>query len=325
MNEQERIAVKILIKEGKKMKHRLIIVDGQCTVGKSTLSKSLYKQIVQRDKTVWLHEECEKHPIRDGEFEAGDIHSLEGMNINQEVMLQKWQQFSDEIKESNEIVITEGCFLHSIDRYLLDSAWNEEQIMSYFKQIIEIIKPLNPLIVFLHRPDLKSSFEKGFKARGDWWRELIFRVNGTHEETVYKTLAYEQETMAKIFNTLSCDKIKVDTSEDCWDDYVRQVTEKAGYQYNKKVTEIPEVEKYCGKYIMEDGEDTWTISYDNETKEIYSTLFWPYMQMKYIGNEQFELISFPITIQFDVIQEKIQFTVQGNYDWGYNSKKFIKT
>lgn len=50
-------------------------------------------------------------------------------------------------------------------------------------------------------------------------------------------------------------------------DYVRQITEKAGYQYNKSSTELPEVEKYCGKYIIEDGEDILNISYNDEKKE----------------------------------------------------------
>lgn len=316
------------------MKHQLILVDGHSTVGKSTTSKSVYKQIAYQDKIYWLHEECEKHPIRHEEFEADDIHSLDGMELNRQVMLQKWGKFKEEIEQGKQVCITEGCFLHSLDRYLLNSAWNEEQIINYFQQILEIIRPLNPLIVFLYRPDIRQSFEKAFKARGDWWRELILSVPGpygffkTHEyigdDSIYASLAYEQEQMAKIFDTLSCDKLKIDTTNECWDNYIREITETAGYKYYEEENKLSEIEKYCGTYQLEGGEDTWDISFDGETKLIYTSLFWPYMPMKYIGNEQFELISFPVMLQFDIMAEKMQFTVSGNYDWQYNDKKFIK-
>lgn len=57
------------------MRHKLIIVDGPSTVGKSSISKSVYKQIAKQEKAFWLHEECEKHPIRDNEFTAGPINT----------------------------------------------------------------------------------------------------------------------------------------------------------------------------------------------------------------------------------------------------------
>lgn len=114
------------------MKHKLIIIDGQSTVGKSTTSKSVYKHIAQQDKIYWLHEECEKHPIRYQEFMAGNIHTLDGMELNRQAMLGKWIQFKDEIENSNKICITEGCLLHALDRYLLKSVWNEEQVKNYF-------------------------------------------------------------------------------------------------------------------------------------------------------------------------------------------------
>lgn len=316
------------------MKHQLIIVDGHSTVGKSTTSKSLYKQIAYHDKAYWLHEECQKHPIRFEEFEEGDIHTLDGMDINRKIMLQKWEKFREEIKLSKQVCITEGCFLHSVDRYLLNSAWNEEQIKDYFHQILEIIRPLNPLIIFLYRPDMKSSFEKAFMARGDCWKQLILSVPGpygffrTHEYTgddsIFDSLAYEQEQMAKIFDVLSCDKLKIDTKAECWDSYVREITEFAGYRYYEEDNKMLEIEKYCGTYRLEEGEDTWDICFDNKTKQIYTSLFWSYMPMKYIGKEQFELISFPVILQFDFIEGKTRFIVSGNYDWKYNDRMFIK-
>ena len=316
------------------MKHQLIIVDGQSTVGKSSVSKGVYRQIAYQDNIYWLHEECEHHPIRFEEFEAGDIHTFDGMELNRQVMLKKWEQFRDEIIYKKVICITEGCFLHTLDRYLLESVWNADQIIDYYREILDIIKPLNPLIIFLYRPDIKQSFEQAFKARGDWWRELILGVPNPYgyfeshkydgDESIYSGLAYEQEQMSNIFNVITCDKLKIDTSEKVWDMYIRKVTETAGYEYFEDEHRLPDVERYCGTYRVQGGEDIWRIIYDDVTNEIYTSLFWPYMPMKYLGDSVFELISFPIAIHFDMNSEKIQFVVIGNYDWGYNGKRFTK-
>lgn len=316
------------------MKYKLIIIDGQSTVGKSSISKGVYKQIAGQDNIDWLHEECERHPIRYEEFEAGDIHTFEGMSINRQVMLKKWEQFRDEIMKSNRICITEGCLLHTLDRYLLESVWKEDQVMSYYLDILDILKPLNPLIVFLHRPDIQKSFEKAFKARGDWWKELILGVpepygyfeNHKYEgdQSVFSGLAYEQEQMSRIFDNMTCDKLKIDTSEEAWDNYIREITEEAGYQFFAEDKGLPEIEKYCGTYRIQDGEDTWNIHYDENAKVIYTSLFWPYMPMSYMGKEAFELISFPVTLQFDTFSDGMQFVVEGNYDWEYNGKRFNK-
>lgn len=107
------------------MKHKLIIVDGPSTVGKSSISKNVCRQIARENKALWLHEECQDHPIRKGEFSAGDIRSTEGMERNRLQMLSKWRLFSSKLQENNAICVLEGCFLHALDRYILQSIWEE--------------------------------------------------------------------------------------------------------------------------------------------------------------------------------------------------------
>ncbi|HAW69957.1 MAG TPA: hypothetical protein DHD79_12440 [Firmicutes bacterium] len=319
------------------MRHQLIIIDGHSTVGKSTISKSVYQQLVNQDQACWLHEECEKHPIREGEFEAGDINSLDGMELNRQLMLDKWRRLTEIIRQSGQVFVMEGCLLHSVDRYLLQSVWDAEQIMNYFGQILEIIQPLNPLIVFLHRPDLKASFEKAFKARGERWRDLILglplpsgylKAHPHAEEddgvSIFEGLLYEQEQMEQTFAQLSCAKLKVDTTEEQWEQYIREITEAAGYQFRREEPALPQIEKYCGAYRIQDGKGLWKIGFDDSAKCFYTSLFWPYMPMKYIGDDQFELISFPVTLKFDFTGAGSQFTVAGNYDWDCNGKTFIK-
>ncbi|HKM34066.1 MAG TPA: hypothetical protein VJY54_04915 [Lachnospiraceae bacterium] len=315
------------------MKNQLIIVDGQSTVGKSSISKGLYMQIAGMEDVNWLHEECENHPIRNQEFEAGDIHTAEGMKRNRIQMLNKWKASRDEIMKSNKRCITEGCFLHSLDRYLLESIWDEKEIEDFYQQIIEILRPLNPLIVFLYRPNIKMSYEKAFTARGEWWKNLILgtpepygyfenhEYNG--DESIFDGLSFEQEQMKKIYQVLKCDKLMIDTSKEDWTSYVCELTQKIGYQYRSSVNKEFDPKKYSGTYQIEKGNNLWKIE-ANDDGQLYSSLFWPYIPMKYVENDSFEFISFPVKIMFDESKDTQQFIVEGNYDWEYNGKRFIR-
>ena len=316
------------------MKHKLIIVDGPCTVGKSSISKLVFEQINRQEEICWLHEECDEHPIRDGEFSAGDFQTVEGMELNRDDMLKRWEAFRDDILSRDKVCITEGCLIHSIDRYLIESIWTEEQIKEYFSQVVEILKPVNPLMVFLNRPDMKLSYEKAFKARGDWWREIIMKEpepvgyfakhEYTGDESMFGLLQYEQDLMASVFETFTCDKIKVDTTDEHWNEFTTSIVEKAGYSFEEISFECPPVELYCGEYRAEGIDGSWKINFDEEKGLIYSTLFWSYMPMKYIGDNCFEMISFPVTMKFSHSEGETSFVVSGNYGWDLNDKLFTK-
>lgn len=317
------------------MEHKLIIVDGQSTVGKSTTSKSVYKQISKHQKSYWLHEECFQHPIRHEEFTAGELDSLEGMVLNKKEMLQKWRDFRDEIEEKGQVCITEGCLLHAYDRYFVRSVWDEDQIYDYYHEVLKIIGSLNPLIIFLYRPDIRASFEKAFKARGDWWRDLICNhVPDFHkyvqdhkkedEDVVFGSIAFEQEQMGHIFDQLSCNKLKIDTSDEDWETCVKTITEAAGYSYCEEEVKTDNLTAYCGTYRLQGGEKEWKISLDEENQCLFTSLFWPYMAMKCVDDDLFELISFPAEMAFQKVNGALSFTVSGNYGWGYNDKTFVK-
>lgn len=316
------------------MNTKLIIVDGHSSVGKSSISKSVYKQIGLDHDAYWLHEECENHPIRHKEFSFGELDTPEGMALNRNGMLQKWMAFRDSIKASGKVCVTEGCFLHAYDRYFIHSIWKEDEIVTYSSQVLEAIKELNPVLVFLYRPDLRKSLEKAFIARGKWWRDLILRRDDLHvyfkdheyvnEDSMFAAIEYEQIKMMEIFDRLRCSKIKIDTSEEQWEQYVQEIMAFLGLNYGK-IDSIPcDVKQYLGTYRWENGTAEWMINYDEINKSLYTSLFWPYMPMRCMADNVFELISFPVELHFQKNKSSMQFSVHGNYDWEFNNQVFIK-
>ena len=195
------------------MQTKLIIVDGHSSVGKSSISKSVYKQLSREHEAYWLHEECENHPIRQDEFSFGELTTAEGMELNRVGMLQKWTAFRESIISSGKVCVTEGCLLHAYDRYFIHSPWNDDEINAYYAQVLEVIGGLNPLVVFLHRPDLRKSLEKAFMARGKWWRDLILKRDDDHvyfknhvyvdENSMFEAVAFEQQKMMEIFDRIA--------------------------------------------------------------------------------------------------------------------------
>ncbi len=318
------------------MNTKLIIVDGHSSVGKSSISKSVYKQISLEHDAYWLHEECENHPIRHHEFSFGPLDTAEGMELNRIGMLKKWMAFRDSIYSSGKVCITEGCLLHAYDRYFIHSLWDDKDIDTYYSQVLEVINELNPIIVFLYRPDLRKSLEKAFITRGKWWRDLILRRDDLHvyfknhvyvnENSMFAAIEYEQIKMMEIFDRLQCLKIKIDTSEEKWDQYVREILFFVGSNY-KKIDPYPcDVKSYLGTYRWQNGtgNDEWIINYDDRNQCLYTSLFWPYMPMRCMAENVFELISFPVELHFQKNKHGLQFIVHGNYDWEYNNQIFIK-
>ena len=318
------------------MNTRLIVVDGHSSTGKSSISKTVYQQISLHHEAYWLHEECENHPIRQGEFSFGRLDTKEGMEQNRAGMLQKWAAFRDSILASGKVCITEGCLLHAYDRYFIHSIWDEEEIDTYYSQVIEVIKDLDPLIVFLHRPDLRSSLEKAFIARGKWWKDLILKRDDLHvyfkdhvylnDDSMFSAICYEQTRMMEIFGKLACLKTSVDTTGEDWNRYAGQILSVLGMDYTAVDPHPFNPERYTGMYRWQKGteDDNWVIQYDEPSRSLYASIFWPYMPMRCMAEDVFELVSFPVEMHFVQKNGRLQFTVRGNYDWEYNDQVFIR-
>jgi hypothetical protein len=258
------------------------------------------------------------------------------MELNRVGMLKKWMAFGDSIKASGKVCVTEGCLLHAYDRYFIHSPWNENEIVTYYSQVLESIEELNPILVFLYRPDLRKSLEKAFIVRGTWWRDLMLKKDDQHvyfkdhayvdENSMFSAIEYEQTKMMEIFDRLQCSRIKIDTSEEQWDQYVREIIAFLGLEYGKADPYPSDMKQYTGRYRLKNGaeDDEWTIHYDETGKCLYTSLFWPYMPMRCMADHVFELISFPVELHFQEDQDGLRFRVHGNYDWNYNNKLFIK-
>ena len=311
------------------MDHKLILIGGMSGTGKSTIAQKVARQFqLNGVPHTWLHEEVKNHPIRDGEFKKGSLYTLQGMDANVEDMYTRWVDFAEVISVSGDkSYIVEGCFFQSIIRCFLDSVYTTDQIIKYFDKVSNIIRSLDPLLVFLYRRDIKANFESVYDLRGEWWKQLILipQEKGYFEhhpyvgdESIYAMWSEYQELSQAIFDRFGSAKLKIDTANCMWDDYIRRVVETVGLKYvPPPVSILDNPSRYCGSFVDKQGGENYAleIRYDEERAALYCVGFWSYMELNPIGVDVFEMASFPIEITYEFIGDRKAIHITGTYDW----------
>ncbi|MFP4479147.1 MAG: hypothetical protein ACLFPM_06915, partial [Candidatus Izemoplasmatales bacterium] len=218
-------------------KSKLVIISGMSGVGKSSTAQKLAGLCKREDvQHTWYHEEMDDHPIRwadGGEFNIGPIDTIEGMSKNLEDMYKRWKNLVSTIKNQDGLHIMEGCLFQAIIRYFFNSPLSREEIKKYYQEVFKILEPVSPHIIFLNRPNVRESFEKAFKVRGEGWKNIILDSSEdyyfkSHEykgdESVFAMEADYQNLAGEIFDSYSGPKLKIDTSKEKWEQYMESIT-----------------------------------------------------------------------------------------------------
>jgi hypothetical protein len=319
---------------------RLIIVSGMSGVGKSTTTQRLATLCKMNDIDYkWYHEEMDEHPIRwadGGEFQAGPLNTREGMKVNIEDVFQRWSKLIKKIKMQGGLHLMEGCLYQSIIRYFFSSPLSRQEIIDYYLELMKLLAPVNPHIIFLYRPNVKESFEKAFKIRGDRWKNIILDSKDdpyfkTHayvgDESVYGMEADYQGLAHHIFNLYEGPKIDIDTSKELWDDYLKAISDFLALDYHPiKTKTVSNLSKYCGKYAFKnDNNEPQSIDVIQEDNHLYARFSWfKYVKMNLNDNDMFELAAFPIYFKYRFDDSDTYIEVSGNYGWDIIGKTLIK-
>ena len=314
---------------------KLIIIAGMSGCGKSTTAQQLSKQYAQNAvKYLWLHEEVHNHPIRKGEFRAGPLDTEEGMSANIADMYERWERLADEIEQSDCVYIMEGCLYQMISRYFFTANYPFEKITEFYDRIMEIIAKLNPTVVFLYRSDVKASYQQAFAVRGERWQSIILDPQDgyfkehpyTGEESTYAMYEHYQQVANAMFDRYYGHKIKFDTLEGKWSDYHQELCGYLGLSYFPQRTppQVVEPERYCGRYVVDLDGGQGIITIKVVDCALYCQVsWWSNMRLIYLGDDEFEVLSFPIGLKFNLNGPRKSVDVKGVYGWGISGKTLV--
>lgn len=324
------------MKRGVTMKTtKLILIAGMSGAGKSTTAQRISKQLTANEiPHKWLHEEMAHHPIREGEFDYGDLKRERDMDINCDRMVKKWERLTETILSSDEVYVMEGCLYQNITRYFFDAHYPEAKMTAFYDRVMETIAPLRPVFIYLRPNDVRRALENVYPIRGQWWKDLILKPeydgyfkNRPYEgeESIYQMYEHSQAISDLQYNRFNGWKIQIDTTSGDWESHLKTIMDFLELPFRKeRAPWIPErLAKYEGTYSVTIEGSTRRIHIYEEHGRLYCKGFWPYMVLEPVERDVFEVASFPMTFHFKRIDGKKAIKVTGNYDWEIVGKTLV--
>jgi thymidylate kinase len=195
---------------------------------------------VMKDEYVWLDlleiERKYRGLIGEDAFQA--LRTYDTWNFTpaeyREWALGAWQEFVDETLRGDHIVLLDGSlFQWQIHGQAMDGV-PKETIQNFVHQLMEIIAPLNPVLIYLYQKDADYAIERLRQIRGDRFAETIYQrdadrvyYQGTPPERgaakFYQLLRELREMYGEMFAEAPVRKLAIDNSQGEWGQYEQQM------------------------------------------------------------------------------------------------------
>ncbi len=304
--------------------------------GKSTVAQRLYRHLIQQNHpTKWLHEEIRQHPIRHQEFQTININNSLDFDVQCNVMLDRWRALVAHIQSNQEIVIIEGCLYQNIIRYFLDAHIPLSKMTRFYDNVMDILQPLHPLLVFLRPSSVETALQQVFEQRGVWWKRLILTPNRQgyfkevpykNEHSIYQMWEHYQQIADYQFYRYNGSKLRFDPLFQRVNEIIYEILKECEVPFEEIVIQgiQPYWIHYCGDYQATIDQQKRKIRIFIEENNLYCRGFWPQMRLLPIKEHHFEFDSFPMELNFSQIDSTWQFTITGDYDWEVLDHMFIK-
>ena len=186
--------------------------------------------------------------------------------------LEKWEAFAKKAVEDEDTVfiLDSSLFQYQIFTYLL-KAEPYERLETFVRKIVECIKPLDPLLIYLYREHTEDSIAYLKEQRGEqdlvstWERdrgEPYYQSKQKDVTAFYDFLKDYAAYAEALFETLMFDKRKIEISENDWKAYEDEML---GLLELRRI-EIPAYKAMEGTFVNAEQESSFTIR-DNVLKD----------------------------------------------------------
>ncbi|MBQ8787590.1 MAG: hypothetical protein IJZ61_08145 [Oscillospiraceae bacterium] len=150
------------------------------------------------------------------------------------IMLEKWRSFTDCADDSTvyvfNCVLLQNPMCETMMRFNFPIGKSQE----YIKIITEIIKPLNPVVIYLKNDDIRSSVEKAAKERSDWLDGVIdYHISGAYGKSInaqgyegyISCLEERQKRELEILSQLDIESVVIDNPHRDWNNSYEVIKE----------------------------------------------------------------------------------------------------
>lgn len=142
---------------------RLILIEGIPGSGKTSTASWLAERLRARGlRVAWVREEAADHPVIGRDTRRTGKHPGYG-----ERCAARWRAFATkEIQRADrELIILEGVLFQSTVRFMLEYRRAQDEPTRYFDTTEEILRPLNPWLLYYSHPEPRLYLEHEIDAR----------------------------------------------------------------------------------------------------------------------------------------------------------------
>jgi hypothetical protein len=163
----------------------LIIVEGIVGSGKSQTTQRLTNFLRrQGERVLSFNEAAWPHPTRiitDLRNPLAPWRELTAAELASR-SLRKWRRFVAEQETEPGLAILDGQLFHGDLTTLFMMEMAATEIAAYVAEVEKIIRPLNPLLIYLDIGSVDHSLPRTFAERGDQWqrRQLDWKLNSPY-------------------------------------------------------------------------------------------------------------------------------------------------
>ena len=203
---------------------RLVIVEGIMGSGKSTTTLSIAHRLEASGiSATGITEGVDPHPIRfDWDLPWSEMPPAELAKSG----IAKWRSFVASSLTVERISIVDGQLFHGGLTALLLLEADVDTMAAYCREIVAVIRPLRPLLIYFRQNDVESAIRLVSTQRGGQW--VNYQVNWKLESPYAKRrglagldglIALYQEYRAltdQLFAELDIPKISIENSRQEW-------------------------------------------------------------------------------------------------------------
>lgn len=150
------------------------------------------------------------------------------------IMLEKWKSFYNSADE--EIIYVFNCCLlqNPMCETMMRFGFSMEQSMRFINRICEIIRPLQPVVVYLKNDDIAERIAKTAEEREGWLDAVIdYHVNGAYGKSIdakgfkgyISCLEERQKRELAILSQIPVESIVVENPHRDWEDAYEKIKE----------------------------------------------------------------------------------------------------
>ncbi len=165
-----------------------------------------------------------------------DIYELP-LEVHEELLLNRWKEFVEQTTKEDKVYVFECCFIQNpVTVSMIRENRSKDFTINYIEKLANIIKPLNPVLIYLDQNDIDSSFKRIAEERPEGW------LNGFIN--YYTQQGYGKENnLSGIDGTIEVLKARKMLEMEIFNllDIEKKIIDNSNYDYKKSKNELSNI------------------------------------------------------------------------------------